>query len=177
MDDFRKKVLKVDKHRTHKINNSLGVYDAYKWLRKNRWLNVGAISEHNYYAIIRAVNKSMALKFLTIGSIRLPEYMGEITLRKYPTKITLSNGKLQTNLPIDWDATLTLWAEDKESYEKRTLVKAEEKEVFKVLYNKNKALYNNKTFYSFELNRTIKKALKDKLKTGQLDAFMLCGKI
>ena len=52
MDDFRKEVLKVNKSRVHKVNNSLGVYDAYKWLRKNKWLDVGPISEHDYYTII-----------------------------------------------------------------------------------------------------------------------------
>ena len=83
MDDFRKEVLKVNKPRVHKVNNSLGVYDAYKLLRKNKWLDVGPISEHNYYAIIRTVNKALALNFLHSGSIKLPERMGEIILRKY----------------------------------------------------------------------------------------------
>lgn len=176
MDDFRREVLKVDKPRVHKIKNSLGVYDSYKWLRKNKWLDVGPISEHDYYTIIRTVNKALMLNFLITGSIKLPERMGEITLRKYPAKITLKNGKVQTNLPIDWDATLHLWSEDKDSYDNRTLIRAEEKEIFKVLYDKSKALYNNKSFYNFELNRDIKVALKRKLKKGLLDAFMLCGK-
>ena len=39
MDDFRKNILKVNSGRKHKINNSLGVYDCYKWLRKNKWLD------------------------------------------------------------------------------------------------------------------------------------------
>jgi hypothetical protein len=176
MDNFRREVLKVDKPRVHKVRNSLGVYDSYKWLRRNKWLDVGPISEHDYYAIIRAINKLLALNFLVTGSIKLPERMGEITLRKYPAKITLNNGKIQTNLPIDWDATLNLWSEDKDSYDNRTLIKAEEREIFKVLYDKSKALYNNKSFYNFELNRDIKKALKKKLKNGLLDAFILCGK-
>ena len=103
--------------------------------------------------------------------------MGEITLRKYQAKIILKNGKVQTNLPIDWDATLNLWSEDKDSYEKRTLIRAEEREIFKVIYDKSKALYNNKSFYTFELNRDIKISLKRQLKNGLLDAFMLCGKI
>ena len=176
MDDFRREVLKVNKSRVHKVKNSLGVYDAYKWLRKNKWLDVGPISEHDYYTIIRSVNKALIVNFLTSGSIRLPEKMGEIILRKYPAKITLKNGKVQTNLPIDWDATLNLWSEDKDSYEKRTLIRAEERELFKVLYDKSKALYNNKSFYTFELNRDIKISLKRQLKNGLLDAFMLCGK-
>ena len=101
MDDFRKEVLKVNKSRVHKVNNSLGVYDAYKWLRKNKWLDVGPISEHDYYTIIRTVNKALIKDFLQSGTIRLPERMGEIVLRKYPAKITLQNGKVKTNLPIN----------------------------------------------------------------------------
>lgn len=176
MDSFRKKILKVDKPRIHKVNNSLGVYDAYKWLRKNKWLDVGPVSEHDFYAIIRTMNKALADNFLHTGSIKLPERMGEISLRKYPVKIVLKNGKIQTNLPIDWDATLSLWSEDKDSYNNRVLIRAEERELFKVLYDKSKAIYNNKSFYKFELNRDIKVSLKRKLKDGLLDAFMLCGR-
>ena len=177
MDNFRREVLKVNKSRVHKVKNSLGVYDAYKWLRKNKWLDMEPISEHDFYAIIRAVNKALAKSFLNLGSINLPLRMGEIILRKYHPSITLQDGKIKTNLPVDWDSTLQLWSEDKESYKKRTLIRLEEKEVFKVLYDKSKALYNNKSFYTLELNRDIKLSLKKQLKNGLLDAFMLCGKI
>ena len=175
MDDFRKKVLKVNDTRIHKVHNSLGVYDGYKWLRKNKWLGMNPISEHDYYSIIRNVNKLLVKNFLSTGTIKFPERMGEITLKKYPAKIVLENGKIKTNLPIDWDATLHLWAEDKNSYNNRTLIRSEEKELFKVFYIKNKAQYNNKSFYSFNLNRDIKIALKKQLKEGLLDAFMVCG--
>ena len=176
MDNFRREVLKVNKSRVHKVKNSLGVYDAYKWLRKNKWLDMEPISEHDFYAIIRAVNKALAKSFLHLGSINLPLRMGEIILRKYHPSITSQDGKIKTNLPVDWDSTLQLWSEDKESYKKRTLIRLEEKEVFKVLYDKSKALYNNKSFYTLELNRNIKLSLKKQLKNGLLDAFMLCGK-
>lgn len=176
MDDFRKDLLKINESRVHKVKNSLGVYDAYKWIRKNKWLGMSPISEHDFYAIIRTVNKALADKFLYSGSIKLPLRMGEIVLRKYKPSITLQDGKIKTNLPIDWDSTLQLWSEDKESYKKRTLIRIEEKEIFKVLYDKSKALYNNKSFYTFSLNRNIKIALKKQLKNGLLDAFMLCGK-
>ena len=177
MDNFRREVLKVNKSRVHKVKNSLGVYDAYKWLRKNKWLDMEPISEHDFYAIIRAVNKALAKSFLHLGSINLPLRMGEIILRKYHPSITSQDGKIKTNLPVDWDSTLQLWSEDKESYKKRTLIRLEEKEVFKVLYDKSKALYNNKSFYTLELNRDIKLSLKKQLKNGLLDAFMLCGNI
>lgn len=57
MDEFRRKVLKVDGPRKHKINNSIGVYDLYKHIRKNKWFNIGKpVSEHDFYSIIRTVN-------------------------------------------------------------------------------------------------------------------------
>jgi hypothetical protein len=43
--------------RYYKVNNSLGVYDAYKWIRKNKWFNIGRpLKEHEFYSIIRKVN-------------------------------------------------------------------------------------------------------------------------
>lgn len=176
MDEFRREVLKVNKHRVHKVNKSLGVYDAYKWLRKNKWLDVGKISEHDYYAIIRKVNQTLINEFLIKGFIRLPLRMGDLCLRKFPARISLENGKIKTNLPVNWDATLKLWSEDKESYNKKTLIRVEDREMFKVLYDKSRATFNNKSFYNFEINRQFKLELKERIKNG-MDAFILCGKI
>ena len=174
MDDFRKKVLKLDKPRQHKVNNSLGVYDAYKWIRKNKWLDIGRpITEHEFYTIIRQVNNLLAENFLKGRDIVLPHRLGTIELRKYETKMSFNNGKLHTNLPIDWDRTLKLWAEDEEAYKEKMLVKVEEKEIFKVFYNKGKANYNNKSFYEFNVNRDLKKRLKQRIKEGKLDAFKI----
>ena len=174
MDDFRKKVLKIDKPRQHKVNNSLGVYDAYKWIRKNKWLDIGRpITEHEFYTIIRQVNNLLVENFLKGKDIVLPHRLGTIELRKYETKMSFNNGKLHTNLPIDWDRTLKLWAEDEEAYKEKMLVKVEEKEIFKVFYNKGKANYNNKSFYEFEVNRDLKRRLKQRIKDGLIDAFKI----
>ena len=174
MDDFRKKVLKLDKPRQHKVNNSLGVYDAYKWIRKNKWLDIGRpITEHEFYTIIRQVNNLLAENFLKGRDIVLPHRLGTIELRKYETKMSFNNGKLHTNLPIDWDRTLKLWAGDEEAYKEKMLVKVEEKEIFKVFYNKGKANYNNKSFYEFNVNRDLKKRLKQRIKEGKLDDFKI----
>lgn len=87
--------------------------------------------------------------------------------------MSFNNGKLHTNLPIDWDRTLKLWAEDEEAYKEKMLVKVEEKEIFKVFYNKGKANYNNKSFYEFEVNRDLKRRLKQRIKDGLIDAFKI----
>jgi hypothetical protein len=49
----------------------------------------------------------------------------------------------------------------------------EEKEIFKVFYNKANANYENKSFMQFEVNRDLKRRLKDRIKSKAIDAFML----
>lgn len=174
MDEFRRQLLKVDKPRKHKIRNSLGTYDAYKYIRKNKWFDIGQpVTEHQFYSIIRRMNNLLAEELLNEHDIVLPCKMGIIEVRKYDARISIKDGKIKTNLPIDWDRTLKLWSEDEEAYKERTLIKMEEKEVFKVCYNRIKANYNNKSFYEFVVNRDLKRRLKQRIKRGNFDAFKI----
>lgn len=170
--EFRTSVCHLNEHRTHKVSGSLGVYDAYKFLRKRKWLNIGRpLTEHEFYSIIRKVNDYLADSFLHGNDIKLPHRMGRIELRKYDVRVSFDGEKVKTNLPIDWDRTLKLWYEDEEAYENKTLVKVEEKEIFKVYYNRQLADYNNQSFYEFNVNRELKKRLKQRIKEGKIDAF------
>lgn len=172
--EFKKKILKLDKPRIHKIKNSNGVYDAYKWIRKNGWLNIGRpVTEHEFYTIIRQVNSHLVNSLLNGNDIELPHRLGTIELRKYKSKVSVQDGKVVTNLPVDWDRTLKLWSEDRESYTNKLLIRMEEKEIFKILYNKKKANYENKSFYVFEPNRNLKVRLKQRIKNKDVDAFLL----
>lgn len=174
LTDFLNSIRKVNEPRTHRVNNSLGVYDSYKWIRKNKWLNIGRpLTEHEFYSIIRKVNDYLADSFLQGNDIKLPHRMGRIELRKYDVRISFDGEKVKTNLPIDWDRTLKLWYEDEEAHKEKTLVKMEEKEIFKVYYNKHSAGYNNQAFYEFNTNRELKRRLKQKIKEGKIDAFKL----
>lgn len=174
MNEFRRTILKIDKPRKHKIRNSIGVYDAYKYLRKNKWKDVGRrLTEHEFYTIIRKINNLLADELLNGNDITLPSMMGKLELRKYDSKIYIKDGKVKSNLPIDWDSTLKLWSEDEEAFKNKSLIKMEEKELFKVLYNKSRASYENKSFYAFEVNRDLKVKLKQKIKSGAIDAFKL----
>ena len=173
-EEFKSEVQHLSSPRKHKVTNSTGVYSAYKWIRKNRWLNIGrCLTEHEFYSIIRKVNDYLAESFLQGNDIKLPHRMGRIELRKYDVRINLDGEKVKTNLPIDWDRTLKLWYEDEEAYKEKTLVKVEEKEIFKVYYNKQLADYNNQVFYEFNVNRELKKRLKQRIKEGKLDAFKI----
>ena len=174
MDEFRRKVLKVDHSRNHKVKNSIGVYDIYKHIRKNKWYDIGQpITEHQFYTIIREVNNVLADNLLKGNDIVFPNKMGRLEVRKFKPIIRFDDNKLTVRLPIDWDRTLKLWLEDEEAYKERTLVKMEEKEIFKVCYNKTRADFPNKGFYQLQINRDLKIALKKKIKLGNFDAFLL----
>lgn len=173
--EFKRRVRKLNCPRHYKVNNSLGVYDAYKWIRKNKWFNIGRpLTEHEFYSIIRKVNILMSEELINSGEVVLPQRMGIIELRKFEATIRIGeDGTVHTNLPIDWEKTLELWYEDEEAYKNRTLIKMEEKELFKIYYNKNSANYNNRSFYEFIFNKDLKIKLKQKIKRGTVDAPLL----
>ena len=170
---FKARVLKIHDTRTHKVNNSLGVYDSYKWLRKNKWFDIGHVDEHTYYTIIREINKLMAQELGNGNPITLPHRLGKLELRKNSAKIYRKDGKIKTNLPIDWNRTLQLWHDDEIACNDKVLVRQESKEIFRVIYNRSKASFTNQCFYTFNINRDIKKSLKNNIKTGRMDAFIL----
>lgn len=173
MDDFRKDILKVNQPRTHKARHSIGVYDAFKWVRKNGWFDIGrSVSEHDFYHIVRQMNNHMADLIANGKDVDLPCRMGRLELRKSEVRKTLTKeGKVKVHAPVDWDKTLTLWAEDEESMRNKALVRVDSGPLYKVVYNKSNANYNNQSFFEFRLNRDIKKRLKQKIRFENLDAF------
>lgn len=174
MDYFRRKILKIDEHRVHKVRNSYGIYDGYKYYRRNKPKeHKYVLTESQYFFITRRVNKLLGELLINGEDIILPYRLGRLEIRKYEAKITTDDKKIKTNLPIDWDRTLKLWYEDKESYKNKTLVKVEEKEIYKIYYNRIIAEYKNKSFFQFNVNRELKKELKQNIKKGKIDAFTI----
>lgn len=172
LSEFRKEILKVDKPRKTTINNSYGVYDAYKYYRKNKPSDKKYIlSESQYFAIIRQMNLLLVDELLNQRDIVFPYSMGRLEVRKWAPMAYFKDGRIKSNYPIDWNETLKLWYEDEESKDNRTIVKKKEKEVFKINYNKSKAYYTNKNYFEFIVNRPLKLALKEAILQGDFDAF------
>lgn len=173
MDNIRREILKVDKTRNHKVKNSLGTYDAYKWIRKNNWLDIGRrVTEHEFYSVIRMVNMLLADSLISGEDIVLPHKMGRLGLRKRIPNVWLNKGRVESDYPIDWDRTLKLWSEDFRAYRDRVLVRHEDRSIFRIVYDKSKADYNNKLYYSFNTNREIKKEITRRAKNKTIDAFL-----
>ena len=172
--EFINSIKRVNESRTHKVKDSYGVYDGFKYYRKNRPNeHTYVLTESQYFSIIRRVNELLGEALINGEDVTLPHRLGRLEIRKYEARITTDGKKVRTNLPIDWDRTLKLWYEDEESYKNKTLIKVEEKEIYKVYYNRNVAAFTNKTFYQFDVNRELKRKLKQNIKEGKLDAFII----
>lgn len=158
------------KVREYKITNSIGVYDIYKLIRKNRWYDIGRpLKEHEFYAIIRSVNKLLAENVINGETVVFPEQMGKLELRKYPKGVSIVDGKLKNTYPIDWKSTNQLWNEDEEEHKKKTLLRYESPMVYQVRYCKEGATYENKIFYQFRLHRKVRIGLKENIIDGKID--------
>ncbi len=172
--EFLNRIKKVDGPRKHSVRGSWGVYDAYKWYRKNKPAGKKyVLTESEYFAIIRRINIAMRDEILKGNDITFPARLGKLEVRKYSPTITNDGKAIKTNLPIDWDATLKLWYEDEKSFQDKFLVRINVPEIYKVFYNKNNANYNNKSFYQFTPNRDLKIGLKHSIKENNgFDAFL-----
>ena len=171
-EDFIKEIKKVNNERHHRVTNSYGSKDAFHFYRKIRpQEDKYVLTDCEYLKIIRLINDQLRLKLIQGEDVLLPERMGRLELRKTKPVIKFEDGKLKTTLPVNWNATLKLWYDNPQSKNKKQLVRQEVSDIFKVYYNKTKANYNNKLFYEFNTNRTIKVNLKKQIKANKIDAF------
>ena len=167
--EFKVVVKRAKEKRKFKITASLGMREAFRYYNKKS----KNLDEKTFRKLIRYIN-SLLQESLALGDdINLPCRMGRLELRKFKTSVSFRNGKMITNLPIDWDETLNLWYEDEWSFKTKYKVRMEVPEVFRVYYKKNTANYNNKSFFSFKANRDLKQKLKTNIINKKVDAFLV----
>lgn len=169
IEDYISRIKKVSNSKKHRISNSIGMREAFRFYTKNS----KKLDEPTFRKLIKFINLSLQELLASGEDINLPQRMGRLELRKFRTKVSFIDGKLVTNLPIDWNETLKLWYEDKESERKKTKVLLETPEIFRVCYKKNTANYNNKSFFEFKTNRGLKQKLKLNIKNKKVDAFLV----
>lgn len=156
--------------RNFTVTNSWGVRDAFKYIRKNGWFGIPRpLNESEFYHIIRGVNNLLADEIVLGNPVKFPAHMGTLELIKFPKGVTFKDGKLKNTYPINWSDTWKLWYEDREEYQKGTVIRYESPMVYRVKYCKDKADYQNKIYYHFVLNQGIKKRLKKNIIKGKTD--------
>ena len=164
--DFIKQIKKVSLPRKHTINNSVGINDFILQYKNDN------LSSKQIRNIIKKTNEYISDAIANGHSIYLPHQMGALDIRHYNSFVKFENNELKTNRPIDWNKTLKLWFSDEEAKRNKTFVRTENKKIFRVFYCKAKAKYNNKSFYEFVTNRTLKNKIKNNIKEGTLkDSF------
>ena len=171
-EEFKREVRPSRKGIKGKVTGSMGAYDMYKAMRKNHWYNIGRpVTEKEFYAIVRGVNDLLAEELKNGNSVKLPERMGLLELRKMKVGAFVNDGNLKITYPPDWSETLKLWYEDEEARKNKTLLRHENPYVYHIKYctNGNAANYNNKGFYQFAMNTFVKRALSRNIKQGKVD--------
>ena len=167
--DFKTLIKKANTKKEHKITASLGMREAFRYYTKKS----KALDEKEFRRVIRYINNLLQESLVSGEDINLPCRMGRLELRKFKTSVSFKDGKIITNLPIDWDETLNLWYEDEESFKEKRKVRMEVPEVFRVYYKKSTANYNNKSFLTFKVNRDLKQKLKTNIINKKVDAFLV----
>lgn len=173
LEGYRKLRLELTNRKGSKnrVRDSVGVYDMYKLIRRNGWFNIGRpVKEEEFYAIVRGINRLIAEQIAKGQTIRFPERMGTLELRKHSCGAKLVDNKLKIIYPVDWAETIKLWYNDPEAKRRKTLLRRENPWAYKVLYLQGDATYDNKCFYQFALNTFIKKALCKNIREGKVDS-------
>lgn len=174
LEEFKKRTKNVTGPRHHKIKKSWGVKNYFAYYRKNKPKDSKFIlKEGDYYKIIRRCNELVRDHIISGDIVFLPLRMGTLELIKKPASVTIQDGKVVSNMPYDWNATLNLWYEDEEAYKNKTLLRIPEREIFSVKYNRAKAYFLNSLFYEFTTNREFKLMLKKEIKEGNVESFVM----
>lgn len=171
---FKANVAKLRNKRKHKLAKSYRNKDAWRWIKKHKLFKEDyPISEKLFGTIIKDVHAALINKLLAGGTITLPYGMGKIELVKKKAVFKYKNGKLITNLPVDWDKTLKFWEEDIKAFKQKKVIRQDTKWLYKIIYNKKGSNFKNKSFFSFYPNRQLKKDLSNKIKNNEVDTFIL----
>lgn len=177
--EFRRRVVTPNHPKVYRIRNSWGIYDGYKYYRKNKPDSKEfVLSESQYFAITRMVNQILAERLSRGQDVKFPLSMGSLEVRKYDRNVRIGkDGRIHTNLPVDWNSTLELWYNDPDAHKNKILVRHNVQEIYRIYYNRDSANYRNNYFYEFSVHQDIRRKLKQKIKEGVVDAFLLKSNI
>lgn len=176
LKEFKDKIKKVKGPRKAKITNSYGVQHAYRFYMKLiHAKKQKPLPSHDYYKIIRGVNKLLGEQLLTGEIIQLPYRMGELLIGKFEGGARIDKeGKLKVGYPINWEKTLDLWYEDEDAMRDKILVRYSDRQTaYKAFLSKRSAHFANQRYYNFNMVRPIMQQINIKQREGTMSGFLL----
>ena len=83
-EEFIREVRRLNDTRVHKVTGSIGVYAAYKYIRKHKWYDIGRpLKEGEFYRIVRRINDYLAEELSRGNEINtLTSQIGSIRIKK-----------------------------------------------------------------------------------------------
>lgn len=160
--------------RPHKILSHYGVSDYYADYKRN---SDSKMDRKTYSSILTSLlSELMKAVIKNNYMLKLPHKMGTVILLKRSTRTEFVDGKMKTNRPIDYAATNKLWEERPDLKEQKKVIYHENKHsggyVFRLSYLKSSAVFKNKSVYWMQMNRTMKRMLKDLIVDNKVDALL-----
>ena len=152
--------------RNHKIHCSYGSNDYFIYYKQHG----GTLDRHVFGLILKDLNLLIADEILSGYSFKMPARMGVLAVTKRKEFVAFKDGKAVTNRPIDFPATLKMWEDFPETKEKKQLVRFLNKHtngyIYKIAYNRSYATFRNKSVYSCQINRYVKRKLAKNIFAG-----------
>lgn len=162
-------------NRIHKVISDFGVKDYHKAYNK-LYANTSKKLEYRKYAdILDDVLKGIASAMVDqMYDFKLPFALGRIITRKYRPAIRYDdNGEPSMRLAIDWPETTKLWEEYPELHKKQYVYYTNPHSngyMFTVIYRKRGCAFNNRLYYTAQVNRAIRRGMAKKIFAGEFDS-------
>jgi hypothetical protein len=161
----------MGEQRKHKIISDYGINDYFRHYKANG----GNESKKLYTKVIREFHRAIGTLLATEEyNFKLPRRLGSLCVKKEKNFVSVKEGKLITNLPVNWKATLKMWEVDEEAKLNKTCLRYENyhsnRYSYRFRYLKSKAIYKNKQLYRIWVNRKVKRQLAQLIfKYGEID--------
>ena len=170
--------MEISKRTNGKNNSDYGMKDYYHYYYSN---SEDPVSRTVFSAIISELNQTVMQMMLNDSfEYRVPHLNLQLTIRKNRNRPKIEDGKLINTAPPDWKRTLTLWDENPEAREKKTLVRHLNHHssgfVYKIITLKALSTFKNRKYYSFKPSRTFQRELRDRIRDEdkpKFDCFLL----
>ena len=156
----------LEDKRTHHVHCQYGANEYFAYYKKHG----GTLDRHQFGCILKDLNLAIAEQILSGYAFKMPARMGALVLTKRKEIVTIKDGKVVTNKRIDFKETLKMWAEFPETKEAKQVVRYLNKHtngyIYSIAYNRGYATFTNKSVYSVQVNRYIKRKLAKNLFAG-----------